>query len=210
MFKISQKGAMFGLDARIALAIFGALSVISGAALYSAVKSAKMESYRQNFEELTKASTQYFLDTGEELPFWATSSGRIFSGHLINNIANLSNWKGPYINGTLYGSIIQTNMTKSLNNNNGNPTILFFLHTNSTWSNNSTYQACTIGDADCAEYIAWSPGTSVDAQNELVNIFNNLDNHVDGGDGPLSGTIRFTTVDNGYLLYKGRPRKRLS
>lgn len=36
-----KKGAMFGLDARIALAIFGALSVISGAALYSAYKTQK-------------------------------------------------------------------------------------------------------------------------------------------------------------------------
>ena len=36
-----KKGAMFGLDARIALAIFGALSVISGAALYSAIKESK-------------------------------------------------------------------------------------------------------------------------------------------------------------------------
>jgi hypothetical protein len=33
-----KKGAMFGLDARIALAIFGALSVISGASLYSEIK----------------------------------------------------------------------------------------------------------------------------------------------------------------------------
>jgi hypothetical protein len=31
---IYKKGAMFGLDARIALAIFGALSVISGVASY--------------------------------------------------------------------------------------------------------------------------------------------------------------------------------
>ena len=35
-----NKGAMFGLDARIALAIFGALSVISGAALYSTIQEA--------------------------------------------------------------------------------------------------------------------------------------------------------------------------
>ena len=34
----NKKAAMFGLDARIALAIFGALSVISGAALYSAIQ----------------------------------------------------------------------------------------------------------------------------------------------------------------------------
>tara|TARA_Y100001960_G_scaffold323342_1_gene401616 strand:- start:381 stop:521 length:141 start_codon:yes stop_codon:yes gene_type:complete len=40
MIKMFNKGAMFGLDARIALAIFGALSVISSAALYSAIQEA--------------------------------------------------------------------------------------------------------------------------------------------------------------------------
>ena len=38
---INKKGAIFGLDERIALAIFGALSVISGSALYSAIKDAR-------------------------------------------------------------------------------------------------------------------------------------------------------------------------
>tara|TARA_Y100001960_G_scaffold319101_1_gene389950 strand:- start:3597 stop:3728 length:132 start_codon:yes stop_codon:yes gene_type:complete len=40
---LTKKAAMFGLDARIALAIFGALSVISGAVLYSAIQDAKAE-----------------------------------------------------------------------------------------------------------------------------------------------------------------------
>lgn len=51
-----RKAAMFGLDARIALAIFGALSVISGAVLYSAIKQAKTEALRQYFVELIKVS----------------------------------------------------------------------------------------------------------------------------------------------------------
>ncbi len=36
IFKLSQRGAMFGLDARIALAIFGGLSIVTGASLYMA------------------------------------------------------------------------------------------------------------------------------------------------------------------------------
>ncbi len=40
-----KKAAMFGLDARIALVIFGALSVISGAALYSAIQQAKTTAF---------------------------------------------------------------------------------------------------------------------------------------------------------------------
>ncbi|MCP4355234.1 MAG: hypothetical protein GY793_06305 [Proteobacteria bacterium] len=54
--KYSNKGAMFGLDARVALAIFGALSVITGAALYSAISAAKGARYSHFFNELVKAT----------------------------------------------------------------------------------------------------------------------------------------------------------
>ena len=50
-----KKGAMFGLDARIALAIFGALSVILGAALYSAIQEAKNQQIISMFSEISKA-----------------------------------------------------------------------------------------------------------------------------------------------------------
>ncbi|HAG52695.1 MAG TPA: hypothetical protein DCL21_02800 [Alphaproteobacteria bacterium] len=64
----SQKGAMFGLDARIALAIFGALSVISGAALYSAIQNAKAISLLTELQEVGKATESYYLDTGSYPP----------------------------------------------------------------------------------------------------------------------------------------------
>ena len=50
-----KKGAMFGLDARIALAIFGALSVISGAALYSAIQDAQATAMIVRLNEVGKA-----------------------------------------------------------------------------------------------------------------------------------------------------------
>ena len=58
---------MFGLDARIALAIFGALSVISGAALYSAIQQAKVTETVTELDNISKAWAQYYLDTGEVL-----------------------------------------------------------------------------------------------------------------------------------------------
>ena len=60
----TKKGAMFGLYARIALAIFGALSVISGAALYSAIQDYKITATVAQFEEFAKATDAYLLDTG--------------------------------------------------------------------------------------------------------------------------------------------------
>jgi type II secretory pathway pseudopilin PulG len=92
-----KKAAMFGLDARIALAVFGALSVISGAALYSAIQNAKNTSLLANIKEFAKAYEQIVLDTGSDLPVFNGVERKVeylieksdFSG---------SGWNGPYIN----------------------------------------------------------------------------------------------------------------
>lgn len=73
--KLFKKAAMFGLDARIALAIFGALSVISGAALYSAIQDAKATALLSEMNEIGKAWESYLLDAGQDLPKGATGSG---------------------------------------------------------------------------------------------------------------------------------------
>jgi type II secretory pathway pseudopilin PulG len=62
---LNKKGAMFGLDARIALAIFGALSVISGAALYSAIQQSKAVAMVNSLEEIGKAIDSYRLETDD-------------------------------------------------------------------------------------------------------------------------------------------------
>jgi type II secretory pathway pseudopilin PulG len=95
-----NKGAMFGLDARIALAIFGALSVISGAALYSAIKQAKITAEITQMDEYSKALSQYMLDTGGDLPFATGLSAA--TQELISSGA--TGWKGPYIDGSASGS----------------------------------------------------------------------------------------------------------
>jgi type II secretory pathway pseudopilin PulG len=93
-----KKAAMFGLDARIALAIFGALSVISGAALYSAIQSAKATALYNQLSEIGKAWEQYYLDTGVNLPVGPSSIYVFKSSSLVENTDNISSWKGPYIN----------------------------------------------------------------------------------------------------------------
>jgi len=97
------KGAMFGLDARIALAIFGALSVISGAALYSAIQEAKVTQFIANTEELAKAYTQYTLDTGHDLLFISVPMGVVLKiSELITSTEK--GWKGPYVSRKLDSS----------------------------------------------------------------------------------------------------------
>jgi hypothetical protein len=97
-----KKGAMFGLDARIALAIFGALSVISGAALYSAIQDAKVTKIITEMTEHCKAWEQYYLDTGDYLQPYDDSdpNSSLFyhnqNKQLIENDEGVAGWKGPY------------------------------------------------------------------------------------------------------------------
>tara|TARA_Y100001960_G_scaffold331958_1_gene430792 strand:+ start:7178 stop:7810 length:633 start_codon:yes stop_codon:yes gene_type:complete len=93
-----KKAAMFGLDARIALAIFGALSVISGAALYSAIQQAKVTSIVAELEEMSKAYQAYVLDVGSELE---GRTAPVASDIALQTAELLSStkagWNGPYL-----------------------------------------------------------------------------------------------------------------
>jgi len=101
-FLNQQKGAMFGLDARIALAIFGGLSVVMGAAMLqvmgdnrvdnilqehakiSSAVDALQEDFRDNIDNAlaTVNDTERYLALMEEAGFLAAFQGR---------------WRGPYI-----------------------------------------------------------------------------------------------------------------
>jgi len=95
----NKKGAMFGLDARIALAIFGALSVISGAALYSAIQDARVTAIVTEMDNVDKAVTAYYLDTGV---YPASKVGgddaTLLDGDaLLAKPGTLAGWQGPYL-----------------------------------------------------------------------------------------------------------------
>ena len=97
---INKKAAMFGLDARIALAIFGALSVISGAALYSAIQQAKVIALQTELSEIGKAIEQYILDTGTDISL--DPSGLNYDGITLNFSEEMlssskKGWQGPYL-----------------------------------------------------------------------------------------------------------------
>lgn len=83
----SQKGAMFGLDARIALAIFGGLSVIAGAAVFGAISETKVTALVTEFDNFSKGYINHALDTGTDTvtiaDMWTKPS--------------TPNWNGPYV-----------------------------------------------------------------------------------------------------------------
>tara|TARA_Y100001960_G_C14777149_1_gene884011 strand:+ start:1775 stop:2356 length:582 start_codon:yes stop_codon:yes gene_type:complete len=100
-----KKAAMFGLDARIALAIFGALSVISGAALYSAIEQSKLTAQLVSYKEIEKAIEQYYLDTGSLPPLSTTTSTTDLSAYaLVEKPSGVTGWNGPYLSYEKYAS----------------------------------------------------------------------------------------------------------
>jgi len=95
----TNRGAMFGLDARIALAIFGALSVISGAALYSAIQQSRVTQLVTSMTEVGKAVESYYLDTVEWLPIDTTSptNKTITTSKFLSVDSSFAGWDGPYV-----------------------------------------------------------------------------------------------------------------
>ena len=201
-----KTGAMFGLDARIALAIFGALSVISAAALYSAIQSAKTEKYNQYFRELKKASEQYYLDNYKYIEINHAGYLRLFIEDLAVNRESLSTWKGPYWSANhAAGNIIKDSMTESLHSD---AAVYLFLRKSSTWTemNDFTNEICISGNPDCYQWLTLYSGNASKAD-ELKSIFNILDSIIDSGDGELDGTVRFNSNGAGYLMFKGFKHK---
>lgn len=202
-----NKAAMFGLDARIALAIFGALSVISGAALYSAIQEAKNEQIRQGLVELVKASEQYYLDNGQMIP--QQGSIMLYIADLIENRESLATWNGPYIPADKIDAIgIDTITSKVIDDT-------FYmaaaLQKASTWPSSSTWATCVLNDVDCSEWIYIYNGKTAAGYTKAIALFNRLDKFMDNGDGATTGNLRM--IDLGLndvrIFYKSISRKRI-
>jgi type II secretory pathway pseudopilin PulG len=199
-----QKAAMFGLDARIALAIFAALSVISGSALYKVMDKIKGEQYHQFFKEIVKATEQYYLDNAQRLP-QHTTWAQVIPRDLVENVENLPNWNGPYTN-----SIRASGDGFYANDNVWSEPIWNFvsLLRLTPWA--TTVEWCAVDNSNCAEWITMELKTP---ERKAVgqDVFNKLDKIVDNNDGPLSGKVRYWTKDatTDYTAYQGVPRKRI-
>ena len=85
----NQKGAMFGLDARVALAIFGGLSVIAGAAVFGTISETRVTSLITEFDNISKGYINYVFDTGVDTT--------TFGDMLSDPGAPVVNWSGPYL-----------------------------------------------------------------------------------------------------------------
>tara|TARA_Y100001960_G_scaffold250277_1_gene266544 strand:+ start:12856 stop:13461 length:606 start_codon:yes stop_codon:yes gene_type:complete len=183
----TQKAAMFGLDARIALAIFGALSVISGAALYSAIQQAKVISFMASAREVAKAWEQYYLDTGKSIPPYDTNplnSGfhSLKTAYLVNS-NSISGWKGPYLSFKSNGDTLDYPEY-------GNAYLMRL--TNETW-NTWSLGGCSSGK-NC--YI-WTTINGISDESLALA----LDNYIDSSDGDSDGDFRWRKYNTDYYEY---------
>lgn len=88
-----KKGGMFGLDARIALAIFGSVALIAGVKIHGVVKKSNIEKIIYELSEIEKSVNAYEVDTDSTLPIITTG---IFN---IGELASSSKpgWKRAYV-----------------------------------------------------------------------------------------------------------------
>lgn len=84
----NQTGAMFGLDARIALAIFGVLSVVAGVSSINVLSGAGVTALATELNNMKKAYQEFHLATGEHTTRFMD---------LIDNSREIIGWNGPYI-----------------------------------------------------------------------------------------------------------------
>jgi hypothetical protein len=196
--KNKQKGAMFGLDARIALAIFASLSVISGAALYKVIQDVSLTSVYLDAQEVAKASETFLLDTGLHIPIKDGFVAQISLGDTVENRQNLPGWKGPYLPYSRYDQNLLWYKYKG-------QTVGMMLRKRAgeTWAADLTGwpRSCAVANENCYEWITINVTT-------IPELFSALDNKYDNADGPHAGEIRYRELNaSAHMLYiKGRVR----
>tara|TARA_Y100000590_G_scaffold456815_1_gene608160 strand:+ start:563 stop:1174 length:612 start_codon:yes stop_codon:yes gene_type:complete len=197
-----NKGAMFGLDARIALAIFGALSVISGAALYGAIRDVKITAAYTEMQEIVKASEQYLLDTNSYLPQYSTSSQYLYSADLIKNTQNAPGWNGPYLP-------YEWQDVRNFKTNFSGLNVRIYRYKKDNWDTDESVKPplCDGSDA-CYEYLLID-GFDEDTSNYLKDLFDGMDKKFDNSDGPSDGIVRKRAYDettNHNIYFQGVAR----
>ena len=182
----SNRAAMFGLDARIALAIFGALSVISGAALYSAIQEANVIRIISEMKEIEKAYESFYLDTGSHVKQHVAGADTINIEELLDNTENRSGWLGPYV--SYDKSSIRNGFLTEYND-----LILRVRTDDITWGHGSSNSVLCSDLNKCFIWVGWLgvPDDIADA----------IDKKIDGTLDHTDGDVRYLDWTPGVGLY---------
>jgi len=166
----SQKGAMFGLDARIALAIFGILSAGAGTMIFGIIAESRATALTRELDSVEQAYTNFVFDTGINTTTFTD----------LTDDSNVTNgWDGPYFtaigdNHVQYGTY---SLVEGL----------------TTAATDPTTNACPAPPADC---FMWVSLTEVPDQTAL-DIQEKMDGKhtaVGGTDTNSDGKFRISTV----------------
>ena len=182
---------MFGLDARIALVLFGAMSIISGAALYSAIQEAIGARAIEELQQVEKALEEYYLDTGA-LPEKVYSL-ELDASKLVSDSS--SNWKGPYLTNFKNNS---TYLIYKSGNDSFNHGSLHLLTLNSNIAFGGTdaisfnSSACSTTDINNGNCDIWIYRNNLKDDN-LAKI---IDKRLDHSDGANSGKFRWEYISS--------------
>ncbi|MCP4395336.1 MAG: hypothetical protein GY804_13880 [Alphaproteobacteria bacterium] len=175
-----RKAAMFGLDARVALAIFGALSVITGSALYNALQEAKVVATITEMDNIDKALAEYLIDTGT-YPVEAdiTDAGRLRLEELL--ISSITGWKGPY---TLFSDT--GTVTDGYLDHPSYDHIRSFRAINTSWKVPSIATKCLSTSESCSIYVCY-----INVPKDILKV---LDVKIDGVDSQFTGKFRHNSL----------------
>ena len=186
--KLNNKAALFGFDARVALAIFVFASVSATVYLSSSISTSEARSFIYESKEVAKAMMNYQTDTGASLPYyntdWATS----------NNIANLqelaesslTHWAGPYIVFEM-SSVDMYSVTSKLF---GNYSVLRIEPTDFRGSSTQSQGIACSSFTNC-KYVLQ---TNIND----IKLMNNINKIIDNDNSLLAGLIQ---EKDGYLYY---------
>ncbi|PZP39178.1 MAG: hypothetical protein DI585_04990 [Pseudomonas fluorescens] len=101
---MDQRGALFGLDARIALAIFSILSVVAGVAVVTNVDGTRAQALATELADTTQAIESYHNDLKTDIflslmsPNGKNAYQALYDSAVISEGNNLrARWNGPYI-----------------------------------------------------------------------------------------------------------------
>jgi hypothetical protein len=102
--RANQRGAMFGLDARIALAIFSLLAVVAGASMVANMAENRAKGLVAELAETAKAVDGFHADLKDDIymvllePSEARAFQALYDDAVIREDENhRARWNGPYI-----------------------------------------------------------------------------------------------------------------
>tara|TARA_Y100001960_G_scaffold333808_1_gene441148 strand:- start:8124 stop:8726 length:603 start_codon:yes stop_codon:yes gene_type:complete len=191
ILKNIKKAAMFGLDARIALAIFALVSVISVSVIHSALEESATEKLIYEAKEIEKAISAYEIDTDSELPILTTG---IYDLREIKSSAK-PGWKNEYLN---YRSATGTNAERYLIHGDVGKFLIFRANDRAaTDVDDNPFNSCADAAKVCYDWIMFESSSEGSVPDTYMYL---LDKLIDNSDGYLTGRIQqFEGTD---LLYR--------